>query len=324
MKFLPKDYDPSLIYARTSFIERTIMSLESYFMGLYPDGLSQLKDIQLKQSKKYLRPKINLTIGEEIIEKLGSNPLPYNIPVLHFNYVESSKDALLLYNNCPLASKTRQDYIKKKYAEHFSNHTATWLEITKYYKNITMNRLRSSGVAGRLCDFLLCANSDGVKPGYISDYVLKKCAEFIGESQRDGYSFYKNAITASTKPFAIEVIKWMKAVINKETKVKYAIFSAHDTTLMRLLIAFRELESSIKITELTPFASNIRFELHKNGTEFDVIVYFNDKMIYHKLYSKFKAEFEKLGDVKVSYEEACKIKSTSIHDESIPWVTSIE
>ena len=99
--FLPKLYNPSFIYARSTDTRRTIMSLQSYLLGLYPEGLSELRENQITQAKEFLLPQINLTIDENIIKALGNKSSPYNIPVPHFEIKKTDDDHLLLFSNCP-------------------------------------------------------------------------------------------------------------------------------------------------------------------------------------------------------------------------------
>lgn len=304
---LPEDYDSSLIYARSSDVRRTMMSLQSYLFGLYPSGLNKLNQNQLDQSKAYLKPRIELTINKDIINQLGNSPNLYSIPIHPYEIVKSANDHMLLFSDCPFYRETMNKYMKDKYSEVFNKYNPIWKSLTGAYNNITMDKLKGGTTGLSLCDFLLCADSDGVRPGRVTDEVITECGKIIGEVQRDRVAYNKRCIQASTKPFAIEIINWMEKVINKTTKVKYVIYGAHDVTLSRLLVGLRAVNSTIAWDSMPPFAANILFELSDNGDNAkELKVFFDGDLILKDNYKNFKSKFETAGDVKVTYKEACK------------------
>ena len=300
---LPNIYDPSLIYARSSDIRRTMMSLQSYLLGLYPTGLSKLNNNQIDKSKDFLLPKLALEIDPKVIEGLKDNPNPHSIPVHHFEIVNSTKDHMLLFSDCPISEATNEKYMKDKYNEIFDKYMSIWKSLTEQYKNITMEELKKGMDALNLCDFLLCADSDNVRPSHVTDKVLEQCAKLKGEIQADRVAYDEKCIKASTKPFAIEIIDWMQKAIKKETEVRYVVYGAHDVTLSRLLVGLKKMDSKIKWDSVPPFAANILFELDENEK---VKVLFNEELIHNSDYKDFKMKFEEVGDVNVTYADACR------------------
>eukprot|EP00826_Nyctotherus_ovalis_P032320 TRINITY_DN2604_c0_g5_i1.p1 TRINITY_DN2604_c0_g5~~TRINITY_DN2604_c0_g5_i1.p1 ORF type:complete len:400 (+),score=55.39 TRINITY_DN2604_c0_g5_i1:2047-3246(+) len=316
-KFLPETYDPSLIYARSSNVRRTMMSLESYLHGLYPTGLNKLNENQMGKSKSFLLPQLDLTIDESIITELGSDSNPFSIPVFHYEVFKNSNDRLLLLSNCPISKATRLRYMRARYHHVFNKYMETWRSLANSYRNITIHKLRKGTVALGLCDFLLCADSDGVRPNRVPDYVLRQCGKFIGDVQRERVEFDERCVKASTKPFAVEVIAWMEKVIGRETKVRYVVYGAHDTTLSRLLVGLKAMDGKIRWESMPPFAANVMFEVSEEEGNYFVNVFFNDRHIHRSNYKDFKRNFERVGDISVSYEEACKVPDDFYIDQEI-------
>eukprot|EP00826_Nyctotherus_ovalis_P003333 TRINITY_DN10677_c0_g2_i2.p1 TRINITY_DN10677_c0_g2~~TRINITY_DN10677_c0_g2_i2.p1 ORF type:complete len:391 (+),score=72.85 TRINITY_DN10677_c0_g2_i2:192-1364(+) len=300
LQLLPKTYDPSLIYAQTSKIERTMMTLQSYMLGMYPDGLQHLNSHQLSQSKDFIKPRIELTLNKSVIEELKESAVPFDIPVVHSNHVPNNKDRLLLFAECPLAGRTARRF-REQYDKFFNRYNDLWNKVLVTYTNFTRSQLRRHAVS--FCDFIICADTDGAKPMFISQFMLNKCKDFIGEHLRDTVAFDPKCIKASSKPIASTVLDWMHKTLSRQTKVKYVIYSAHDTTVIRVLLALRDMKRSIEINTTPPFASNVLFELGDDGK---VVVYYNGKNVYEERYEKFKVDLERTAELHISYEEACK------------------
>eukprot|EP01022_Parablepharisma_sp_SALTPOND_P005297 TRINITY_DN1220_c0_g1_i3.p1 TRINITY_DN1220_c0_g1~~TRINITY_DN1220_c0_g1_i3.p1 ORF type:complete len:288 (-),score=33.87 TRINITY_DN1220_c0_g1_i3:59-922(-) len=276
----------------------------------------------MQHTDDLLAPPFPMKIGKDLINQLGTRALPYNIPMNSIQTMAESADHLLLLTECPAARESlNKYYIDGKYAETMHKFSDLWQELIRAYPEITMQYIEKGGHAVHLCDFLICSDNDGVRPYYVSDNAIEKCKEFIGTAQREELSYTPELIKASTKPFAFEILAMMNQTIEGLSKVKYAVYAAHDSTLTRLLVGLREVNSSISWVKTPPLAGNVLFELEKREQqeEYDVKIYYSGVKIHNEPYGSFKEKLERAGDVNVTYEEACKGAKGSLRAKRVEW-----
>jgi len=303
--FLPKQYDPAIMYIRATSVRRTEMSVQSYMLGLYPEGLPLLNDNQA--SKRLMVPPYPLTIGNELIEQLGKRATFMNTPPIHLVTLDTNVDKLLQSPNCPVIGHSSSLYHNDgKYKELLEKYMPMWTEIVHNYPEIPMNYIRNGEHAVSLCDFLICAYYDGVKPHKISDTIIDKCKDFIGIAQRESVSYVPEAVTAAAKPFAEEILGRMNDTLMGKSPIKYAVYGSHDTTLTKLLNALHELNSTFSWIKTPPLAGNVLFELGSDEQNL-VTIFYNGARIHQEPYTKFAEKFERIGMLNVTYEESCII-----------------
>ena len=302
-KLLPNKYDPNLMSLYSTNFNRTKMSLQSYMLGLYPTGFSDLNNNQTEQSKEYILPQISLTIDQNLIKDLKNHSSPYNIPVFHFKTSKITEEGLLLYESCAYGDDAikRLYYQSGKYLKTFSEFSSTWNNLINHYHEITMEFLKTGRNAVDIADFILCAESENKRPYFVSDAMLDEMDRFIGKVMMEEFTVTPLALTISLTVATKDIVKWMDGAINETSPVKYALYSTHDSTLIILMLGMMKLDENIKLEKRPPLAGNLNFEL---DDEKNITIYYCGEQIYKRQYSEFRDKFLKLGDLGSSSREA--------------------
>jgi len=312
-KFLPEEYDPTIMSFYATRYNRTVMSLQSYLMGLYPNGYPLLNDYQKDHAKSLLLPKLPITqIGEQVIELLDKRPTPFNLPVHAFTTKESFLETMLVFESCPSAeAQMQKNYYKSgQYMETVSRYSKLWEELISLYPEITMDYIRQARNAVEICDFTICADSEGKRPYKISDKMLKEMHEFIGTVMIEEYRAFPLWQNITMNGFSNIVVSRMDERLNNITPIKYAVYSAHDTGLLVLLLGLHAINNTIYPTQRPDFAANMLFELD-DAEDHKVSIYFNSKLIHKEAYETFREKWLAVGNLTSTREEACKLYGTN-------------
>lgn len=311
--FLPTSYDPTKIYVHSTETRRSLMTTQSYLLGLYPNGLPKLNDVQLRQVRDLLAPPIPLTVSDNIINTLNDTVVPFEIPIIPIQAIDPSVENLLRVRNCPRFDKSIDQYYaseiyKKTRTEKFGK---LWDALKTWYPQITEEYLSKDDNARTLVDFLICTDLEGKRPSKITPDIMQQIYDFWRIIQRDGISIDPMLVKLALNVFAKDITDKMNGVIEGKNNLLYALYGGHSNTVNAIIMGLKTFNQTIDLTG-DLFSANVLFELNvQDGYEKDenahyITVYHNGNVIHNESYPAFRANLLKVGDLGMSREDACK------------------
>lgn len=309
---LPEQYDPNLISVRSTDVPRTLVSAQSYLIGLYPSGLSPLNENQMKHTKDLLMPPINIDVDNETISELENNAVPFGIPIIPITSVDINSETLLVANDCPMVEAEITKYYSSDEYKNLRDvkFKKLWEELMMNYPQITWDFIRNGTNSNAIADYVIAAHFFGQRPSGIPVRMVSNFQEFIGEAE-----FGKLGAPMVNKvwmsEFSKEILGHMQKTIDGQNKLRYILYSAHDTTLVSIILALKSLNNSITHSKTPDFASNVLMELDisEDDNSSSVIIYYNGVEILRDSFSNFNITFAKTGDMGMTRQKACKITS---------------
>lgn len=281
---LNETYNPQEIYIRSTDVNRTIESIESYLQGLYPAGTGPtINKILLDKPEIINPPNENYTeYFEEVIERYNLNDngsaLPYQMSVepIHLFYKPDHEFQLYDSNLCKghkelyegrKLSQEVQDFglnLYKEYPyfselENTNNETflADYSAIYKY-------------TDGFICDYVDQRNFNYLKEKYgfnetSKEKLLNYSLDFLWmDYSAINYPEGHEEIPIMSMSYTMHsILNWMENAIkgykSKKTYIKFAIYSAHDSSI-GALEHFMKYVFDLKV-EYSTFAEARFFEL---------------------------------------------------------------
>ena len=270
-RLLSDTYNSTEIKAYSTSISRTIFSMESQLMGLYPQD-----DIYLDQ--------VLLPSGPKETNSPSKSPL---IPI----YLNEAKiEPMLLiedyckpYNDHVKARKSSSDFFKifKKYPE-VTSAVSSYFNITKEQSSGYFLNVLSSVTSNSFMDYEVPELFDQSWEDQAQDMYLE-----IRRYMRYGTE-YARKLAASE--FLNTLDEQFAAKIKGHTPLKATLYSAHDTTLMNIFHCI-----GYSLTIQPPFASVLLFELHRIQDEYFVKVIYNDAPLVLHFCGKVFCEYKKFN-----------------------------
>ncbi|MDR3613279.1 MAG: histidine phosphatase family protein [Candidatus Obscuribacterales bacterium] len=243
---LPEKFDVDTMYVRASDIDRTLMSAECTLLGLYPMGTGPTTDAGTEGAPARFQPIPIHTRPRDMDDLL--------IP-------DANKDVPKIYDDYVFNTSEWKDRIAKE-----SVNFERWGKLAGY--PITTPRQMSG-----LGDAIFIRKTHHVAmPEGMTDDDAKKMMDFgewvFAETFKPaevGQATGGNLLRAIAK-YLDESSK------NKaDAKLKYVLFSAHDSTISAVLSA---MNPPVEIRP--PYSSDLNFALLKNGDQYSVKVTLND------------------------------------------------
>eukprot|EP01022_Parablepharisma_sp_SALTPOND_P034053 TRINITY_DN90389_c0_g1_i1.p1 TRINITY_DN90389_c0_g1~~TRINITY_DN90389_c0_g1_i1.p1 ORF type:complete len:390 (+),score=23.20 TRINITY_DN90389_c0_g1_i1:114-1172(+) len=269
--FLPNKYNSSLIYARSTKCNRTLSSLQSYFLGLY---------------------------------SISSNDSLGSADFYKIHTFSAMEEKLLSLESCPFVIKTMYSFDKTQdYRDLVTQFNSTWNAIIAHYPDITMKYIEKGHNAFLLADYLTCADTEGVKPKGIAAETIKEAKTFLGQALKGMMNYNEQVKKIWIPEFVKEILKLMRNAVEGKSTTRYAVYAGHDTTLTMLLIALQGVNSSIEWNQTPGFASSVLLELEER----QVAVYYEGKLIHMEKYETFAEKFDKIVETNkaIRREEIC-------------------
>ena len=291
--YLIPEYNPDNFYVRSTELNRTIMSAESFFLGFFPFGTGpNITNL----SSEFDTPPYNISNSVKTkIEALGSIALPFNYRPVPIHVVEEEEDYLLYSFSpeaCPLVTTMQASAEQNEEEIQFQILMNSTLNLIINLTNTTSFNLTNLGT---LWDTLHCDIYAGKQ--IPSDYAeiqsnsnLWRNLTFI----HNYLFFYTNAgslqqIQLFSMNYFNDVMGFMYKFSQGLQTPKLLIYSASDTTMVPLLTALNITNTSclmsnfLNETNITScvapdFASQLIIEFYNNtGTDqSEVAVYYND------------------------------------------------
>jgi len=246
---LPANYTAGTVFVRSTGLDRTLMSAESFMMGLYPPGTGPHLKAGSALPDGYQPVPIRTVPGEE--EKLlyPDGPL-YHYDHLMEQYVYPAKD---------WQAKTRTVR---------PNFTA-WSQAT----GVKITNIRQLFDIG---DALYIGRLYHVPP---PSGLSEKDVDQIIETGQWAFvrGFQDKHIGKITGRLLLKTITgYFEAAIHNTTTLKYVLFSAHDSTLLSQMSAL-----GVPLNQRPHYASNLNFSLFKQGaSEYRIRINFNGEPVF--------------------------------------------
>ena len=162
----PNGFDPTKIYLRSTDIHRTIMSAQSFAMGLYSNGSQRLSNKQLKNAN--WKPPVNITLPDYVLEELNYSSFPFDVPILPVTNYALSDERLLFYASCPIYGKYRSKFYE---TEEFKKIEAKYKDSLR--KTCRLNKVDCSNITKfdyfLYADYIIAADFDGRIFHYVND-----------------------------------------------------------------------------------------------------------------------------------------------------------
>ncbi|MDR3492839.1 MAG: histidine phosphatase family protein [Gammaproteobacteria bacterium] len=245
---LPAHYETKTLYVRSTDADRTLMSAQSFLMGLYPLGTGP-----------YLPDSTDAALPS------AAQPIPIHT-------IKEENDSLLI----PKTDKAKFKNLLKQYV--FS--TAEWKTKNEELKPHYDKWSQATGI--NITDlYQLKSLSDTLYIDQLYHYPLP-----VGLSDEDAQTiinagrwvfvttFKSPEIGRITGNELLKVIaKNLRKASQQKTSLKYILFSAHDSTLLSQLSAL-----GVPASTTPPYASDLNFSLFDTGNQHYIVkIKYNDQ-----------------------------------------------
>lgn len=243
---LPEHYSPETMYVRSSDIDRTLMSAECVLLGLYPAGTGPSVD--------------------------GKSALPSSYQPIPIHTKPRNEDSLLVLDFNPKLAPTLEQYV---------HNTPQWKEKVenlqpkfKHWNELTGGKIDTLRGVGGLGDALYIYELHHIPiPKGLTATDVK---EIEDETEWVFSACFKpHEVGDLTSHELLKVIHdYFQTATEEKSKLKYVLFSAHDTTIAGLMSILRD-----PVDRRPPYSSDLNFALLKDGTEYKVRITFNGKPV---------------------------------------------
>ena len=307
-KFLSENFDPHEILIYSTKFNRTLLSVSSFFQGLYPPGTGgEITEEQKNNSK----PQVNLSPEvEKELEKLELNSLPEKISVVPIRMINDNERKIIIYD-IPECLWKRDEMRKinleksedlKKFIEEFKKKYKD--DIFKIYETKPEYNI---DFIDNFCDAFISGSTELKEMKKLNDTginkneLLDQCFEFMKLNFRDWISGDSERIlpTLEVSKLMREFIHYMNQRIDADmkgedtsknyedySKPKMLMISGHDSTIsmweMFLIKVFKNNNNTDYI--YPKFASELTFEITVNSaltkkerTDYKINCYLNGK-----------------------------------------------
>lgn len=338
-ELLSREYNPQEIYIRSTDVNRTIESIESFLQGLYPKGTGPtINDKVVNNTNIIYPPNINYKDNfSEILEQYNleysNSALPYRMSLqpVHLFYKPDHEFGLYDSNLCMGHKDIYEKQKKRKeildLGDELVKRFPFFLELENTDNNEFMRDYNTlyKYMDGFVCDytdqrkFNFLVNNYGFSnenksllKNYSDTYLLMDYFETNYPKGHDEIAIMSNSYTLQS------IINWMEKAIsgskNNQSYIKYVIYSAHDASIGALE---HYMKFAFNVTpEYATFAETRFFELYyENEKDIEPKVRYitgtnNVKMV--KNFSDFKA---KIIDKTWSVEKVAEFCKFKVEDE---------
>ena len=230
---LPENYNSNNLYVRSSDLNRTLMSAQSALFGLYPLGSGPL-----------LSP-------QEPALPMRYQPIPIH------TIVESQDGVLIPGHNQPEFKSLISKYVIS--SSQWQERSIRYKAKLQYWSNVTGMPIKDLTQVIPLGDNVYIRMLHGVAmPQGINNQDRNELIELANWAASNIFAPYEVGAYAS-KDLRSTIAKYLQSASTSTSQLKYVLFSAHDSTLMAIMSAFRQ-----PLKAIPPYASDLRILLIKN------------------------------------------------------------
>lgn len=260
---LPQNYQPGTLYARSTSVERTLMSAQAFLMGLYPPGTGP----SMPNSKDPALPHASQPIP------IFTSPFKYD-DVISKNLPREEYERIMNDIHSTPQWKNKNDELKSQYAR-FS--TLTGVNIKG------LESLRMLGDTLYIHQLYHAPMPQNMSDEDINSIIEASKFVFITEAES------KVATIALYQQLMTTIAKYLEEGSRQSSDLKYVLLSAHDVTIAG---ALSYMDISLNGT-LPPYASDLNFSLYENGfNHYIVKVTYNDAPISIPACGKAQCELD--------------------------------
>lgn len=271
--FLSESYSHDELYARSTDVDRTLMSAMCQLTGLYPPGTASDVDVRVKFGKDPLH------------EDEGG--LPHRFQPFPIHTESSTSETLLSPGaNCP---RHQQLMVQKFSSAEYSRKTqdeANFIQLIAKITKVPNPQAFSLYDVWHAADTWTCFNAHSVPlPEQVTPEVLshaRNISDWILEFVNTGLEVHRlrsglilNNIREYLAMAALRDARRLPPAFETKAK-KFVLYSAHDTTVAATLAALRVFDG-----KYPPYNSTLIWELYKfsNGSLFVRIEYNNQPLV---------------------------------------------
>jgi len=305
-KLLPPIYNGTFIHARASDSARTLMSCQSFLLGLYPNNAISLSETQVK-NEKYWKPPNTLELDDEYIKGLGKDSILHGIPIVPIISYNKNFERTLSFGFCDKFYKFRMDYYDtERFEKVYEKYKKSFQEACK---RLGLDCVNLKGrVVWEYVDAMVTAEFDG-QLQEIHD-LSEDLDKFYTEAEEGELSHNKEFQTSIAMNQFSEIIpEYLFNATNGSTPLKMLVLSAHESTLLSYLIA---MNISLETYQTVPYASSFIIELLKNESGHFVNVTLNSKILFIRSLTNFTTWLKELGQLNDTWENLCKLPNSSL------------
>jgi hypothetical protein len=295
--FLSKEFNPNEILSYSTNLNRTKSSGYAQLLGLY------FEQYNLNSSDAKNITPIDIDVDTNI-SNLISYPVPY------FIFEEIKRGNVIKYEktfdydrdmNCPkvIPIRNKNKKLDKHYIEFFNSFDNMQEFLEKYF-NYNFTESDKFEQLHRFCDAFISQVTHNKTHELLIKYrnitkTYLKCIEYeklkLFNIEQGGQANFTGEMSMGSVMLKILNFMEMRMALNNRTEIiknkpKFVMYSSHDTTLASM---GRFILSAFNITIPYPYyASSQVFELRKYNNDFNVEMYFDDKLAMNISYNDFK------------------------------------
>lgn len=306
-KLLSEEFDPKVIQVKISNFRRNFMSAQSYLLGLYSYGLEKLNEQQRNLESSLLLPNMHMKVSLGIVKELDGEVAPHSIPIFPMRCLNKSAELFLRIYECPMYDYGIDSYYFSDLYKDLrdKNYSSLWEDIRKVFPLVTDEYIKKFDNAVQLTDFFLSAENGGRRPEQFNDSLIVQLKDFWAATLQGEITYKPILIKISLYKWVEDIFTHMDEVLAKKTELKYVLYSSHSRGIGAFAFGLRQLNDSIKYSR-DDFATNMLFQLDEEGTQHNVLVYYNGELVHKQEYGSFKKSFMEVASLGMTREEACK------------------
>lgn len=253
---LPSHYQGQAIYIRSTDVDRTLMSAQSFLLGLYPMGTGPYlteKKISFLNIRKPALPNAHQPIPIHTVPQSQDDVFFLKHQSQHF------RDAVNKYVNTNPEWQQKNMQLKNKFSRWS---TATGVNINDINDLITLGddlfiyRLKNIPLPAGLSNEDVNEIINAGKWAFVYGFKSKEMGILTG------------------KPLLAAVINYVQNASQKKDGLKYVLLSGHDSSILGILSAM-----GAPLSLPPSYASDVNFSLYQDGQRYTVKVKFNDKPV---------------------------------------------
>ena len=307
IRYLPKAYDETTLFVRSTSFHRTVMSVNALLNGLYPSNAPKLDKGQLDNNKTWLPP-IELDSSEKILENLGDSALPHDIPVIPVKNYARKHDKLLKMDSCKVYTDYRNDYFKSEKAKEIYEKYKPDIENVCKLLNTDCGNLTQDKTF-LYCDYIVASEFDG-QMKKISDTkdLARKILQCYTHSLKEEVTFNSIMPKILMDSFKREIESRFNDSM-KGNGPKMVLYGTHDDLILGYLDALDL--GFIKPDNFTvEYASHIIIELRKTSDgHYKVNLAYNGEEKINEDLDAFYKRIDNKGKLNDTWEEICNPKN---------------
>ena len=342
-KLLSENYNPYEILVKSTDVNRTLMSIYSQLQGLYPHTSDKIdnydRDINLTYPQNFFN---DYQLLEQIKKKYNNfleqnSSLPNDITIIPVHNINFNSHKIQLYSPdyCPGIKKSYEEGKTSEIMNSFiGNLSEDLLNKLKNISNLNEknNFLENYRTLFSLMDTIVADIYDDRELNFLKEnnVNIKELNETALDFLFKDYEFvnYYNDITSiySMSPIMNEILFYMDEIVknnNNPNKVKYLIFSGHDTNIAGFELFNHKIFGTN--VEYAYFSQTEYYELFINSSENNYYVRYmrGEKQKFELDYNSFKKKIEEYLWTESQINKFCKFEVVKITSKNLKLATII-